>query len=223
MLTYAIDQGYIEKNPAHGIRKPADRVKDRRLTEHEYRMLGKLLEKNSADEQFQMTVQIIRFLALTGCRRGEAIHLKWEEVDQSGSCIRLIDSKEGKSVRAIGLPVVDLLNSQRIEKEGGFVFQGKTQIDHELASEVSRELREIDGKAGKYAECKVAAEDQLRRIDIRAPISGAVHELNVHTVGGVISAGEQLMLIVPASERLSVEARISPQDIDQVRVGQIAQ
>lgn len=97
-----------------------------------------------------------------------------------------------------------------------------TQIDRELASEVGRELREIDGKAGEYAERKVAAEDQLRRIDIRAPISGAVHELNVHTVGGVISAGEQLMLIVPASERLSVEARISPQDIDQVRVGQIA-
>jgi HlyD family secretion protein len=97
-----------------------------------------------------------------------------------------------------------------------------TQIDRELASEVGRELREIDGKAGEYAERKVAAEDQLRRIDIRAPISGIVHELNVHTVGGVISAGEQLMLIVPASERLSVEVRVSPQDIDQVRVGQAA-
>ena len=97
-----------------------------------------------------------------------------------------------------------------------------TQIDRELASEVGRELREIDGKAGEYAERKVAAEDQLRRIDIRAPISGTVHELNVHTVGGVISAGEQLMLIVPASERLTVEARVSPQDIDQVRVGQTA-
>src|SRR5216684_8411526 len=73
MLTYAVDQGVIEKNPASGIRKPADRVKDRRLSEDEYRLLGKLLEKNSADEQFQMTVRIIRFLALTGCRRGEAI------------------------------------------------------------------------------------------------------------------------------------------------------
>ena len=97
-----------------------------------------------------------------------------------------------------------------------------TQIDRELASEVGREMREIDGKAGEYAERKVAAEDQLRRIDIRAPISGTVHELNVHTVGGVISAGEQLMLIVPASERLTVEARVAPQDIDQVRVGQAA-
>jgi HlyD family secretion protein len=95
-----------------------------------------------------------------------------------------------------------------------------TQIDRELASEVGREMREIDGKAGEFTERKVAAEDQLRRIEIRAPISGTVHELNVHTVGGVVSAGEQLMLIVPDSERLTVEARVAPQDIDQVRVGQ---
>jgi HlyD family secretion protein len=97
-----------------------------------------------------------------------------------------------------------------------------TQIDRELASEVGRELREIDGKANEYAERKIAAEDQLRRIDIRAPIAGTVHELNIHTVGGVIGPGEQLMLIVPSSEELTVEARVAPQDIDQVRVGQLA-
>ena len=97
-----------------------------------------------------------------------------------------------------------------------------TQIDRELASEVGRELREMDGKSNEYAERKVAAEDQLRRIDIRAPISGTVHEMNVHTVGGVISAGEQLMLIVPAADRLTVEAKVAPQDIDQVRIGQVA-
>ncbi|MBR1120958.1 HlyD family type I secretion periplasmic adaptor subunit [Bradyrhizobium lablabi] len=97
-----------------------------------------------------------------------------------------------------------------------------TQIDRELASEVGREMREIDGKAGEYTERKVAAEDQLRRIEIRAPISGTVHELNVHTVGGVVSAGEPLMLIVPALDRLTIEARVMPQDIDQVRIGQAA-
>jgi integrase len=127
MLTYAVDQGVIEKNPAHGIRKPADRVKDRRLTEDEYRLLGRLLEKNGAEEQFQMAVRIIRFLALTGCRRGEAIHLKWREVDQNSSCIRLIDSKEGKSVRAIGLPVVDLIDSLHTDEDDGFVFEGTVE------------------------------------------------------------------------------------------------
>ena len=80
----------------------------------------------------------------------------------------------------------------------------------------------MDGKSNEYAERKVAAEDQLRRIDIRAPISGIVHEMNVHTVGGVISAGEQLMLVVPAADQLTVESRVAPQDIDQVRIGQTA-
>jgi integrase len=50
--------------------------------------------------------------------------LKWREFDQSCSCIRLFDSKEGKSVRAIGLPVVDLLDALRNEEDDGFVFEG---------------------------------------------------------------------------------------------------
>jgi membrane fusion protein, type I secretion system len=96
------------------------------------------------------------------------------------------------------------------------------QIDQDLASEVSKELREIDAKTSEYVERKVAAEDQLRRIDIRAPQDGIVHELNVHTIGGVVSPGEQIMLIVPAHDALTVEARVSPQDIDQVWIGQTA-
>jgi len=114
----------IDKNPVHGIRKPADRVKDRRLTEDEYRLLGKILKERNGDEQFRTTTQIIRFIALTGCRRGEAIHLTWGEVDQYNSCIRLIDSKEGKSMRAVGLPVLDLLDLVSSDRNGEFVFEG---------------------------------------------------------------------------------------------------
>src|SRR5262245_23448672 len=64
-----------------------------------------------------------------------------------------------------------------------------------------------------------AAEDQLKRIDIRAPQSGLVHQLSVHTVGGVIANGETIMLIVPPSDELVVEAKIAPGDIDQVALG----
>src|ERR1700730_1825657 len=69
------------------------------------------------------------------------------------------------------------------------------QIDQELASEVAKELREVDGKIGEFVERKVTAEDQLKRIDIRAPQDGTVHESTVHTVGGVVNQGEALMLI----------------------------
>jgi HlyD family secretion protein len=96
------------------------------------------------------------------------------------------------------------------------------QIDQDLASDVSKELREIDAKVGEFGERKVAAEDQLRRIDVRAPQDGIVHELNVHTVGGVVGPGEQMMLIIPANDTLAVEAKIAPQDIDQLVLGQPA-
>jgi HlyD family secretion protein len=96
------------------------------------------------------------------------------------------------------------------------------QIDQDLSSEVGKEMREIDAKIGEFVERKITAEDQLKHIDIRAPLGGTVFESNVHTVGGVIAAGDQIMRIVPDADRLTVEAKVQPQDIDQVQVGQSA-
>ena len=94
------------------------------------------------------------------------------------------------------------------------------QIDQDLRTEVGKELVEVRGKIAEYVERKITAEDQLRRIDIRAPQSGLVHELAVHTVGGVIAPGEQIMMIVPEADALEVETKVNPQDIDQVHFGQ---
>jgi HlyD family type I secretion membrane fusion protein len=94
------------------------------------------------------------------------------------------------------------------------------QLVQDLKREVAAELRDSQAKIGELVERKVAAEDQLRRVDIRAPQNGFVHQLAVHTIGGVINAGEPIMLIVPQADSLVVEARIAPQDIDQVHPGQ---
>ena len=96
------------------------------------------------------------------------------------------------------------------------------QIDQDLKTEVGRELREVQGQIGEFVERKIAAEDQLRRIDIPAPQEGTVHELTVHTIGGVISPADVIMSIVPESDKLALEVRILPQDIDQITVGQKA-
>jgi membrane fusion protein, type I secretion system len=96
------------------------------------------------------------------------------------------------------------------------------QIDQDIASDVAKELREVDGKIGEFIERKVAAEDQLKRIDVRAPQDGTVFQLAVHTVGGVITAGDPIMLIVPEADNLSVEAKVNPQDIDQLQLNQKA-
>jgi HlyD family secretion protein len=96
------------------------------------------------------------------------------------------------------------------------------QIDRDLAGDVAKELRETDAKIDEYVERKVTAEDQLKRIEIRAPQTGTVFQSSVHTVGGVIAPGDSIMLIVPNADNLTVEVKIAPQDIDQVRVGQQA-
>lgn len=94
------------------------------------------------------------------------------------------------------------------------------QIDQDLRTEVGKDLIEARSKISELSERKIAAVDQLHRIDIRAPQNGRVHQLTVHTVGGVISPGEQIMLIVPDNDALAVEVKIAPRDIEQVYVGQ---
>jgi HlyD family secretion protein len=94
------------------------------------------------------------------------------------------------------------------------------QVDKDMVSEVSKDLRETNEKIGEFVERKVTAEDQLRRIDIRAPQDGMVLQSSVHTVGGVITAGDAIMMIVPQADDLSVEAKVNPQDIDKLQIGQ---
>jgi HlyD family secretion protein len=94
------------------------------------------------------------------------------------------------------------------------------QLNEDLRAEVMKELREIQGRTGELNERRFAAEDQLKRIDVRAPVAGYVHQMQVHTVGGVISPAEPAMLIVPSGDDLSLEARVTTSDYDQVRLGQ---
>ena len=95
-------------------------------------------------------------------------------------------------------------------------------LDQTLRSEAQRELRDVEGRIAELLERRIAAEDQLQRVEIRAPIDGIVHQLTIHTVGGVISPSEPLMLVVPQGDTLVIEAKVAPQDIDNVRIGQAA-
>jgi len=94
----------------------------------------------------------------------------------------------------------------------------KLGIDIEARSDIIKDLRETEGRLVELSERRTAAEDQLRRIELTSPVDGVVHQLTVHTVGGVINPAEQLMLVVPADDRLVVEAKIAPHDIDQARM-----
>jgi HlyD family secretion protein len=94
------------------------------------------------------------------------------------------------------------------------------QVDQDLSSDVAKELRETDSKIGEYVERKVTAEDQLKRTEIRAPQDGTVFQTTANTVGGVVTPGDPIMLIVPESDNLLVEVKVDPKDIDQVQLEQ---
>jgi HlyD family secretion protein len=94
------------------------------------------------------------------------------------------------------------------------------RIDQDFRTEVMKDLRESQDKAAEIAERSIAAQDQLNRIEIRSPTAGVVHQLAVHTIGGVIAAGEVIMEIVPDADELQIEARLASNDIDQVHPGQ---
>ena len=118
-----------------------------------------------------------------------------------------------------GSHVAQIARSQGQISETELQIIGVTQ---NMQTDASKELRELEARVAELLERKIAAEDQLKRIYLRAPQTGYVHDLTVHTVGGVIGPGENVMTIVPTHDTLSVEARISTSDIDQVAVGQQA-
>jgi HlyD family secretion protein len=112
-----------------------------------------------------------------------------------------------------------------IARAKGQISETEVQIislDQNMQSESMKELREVEARLAELAERRNAAQDQLDRIDIKAPRSGVVHELQVHTVGGVIQPAETLMTIIPSDDKLAVEVRIAPTDIDQITIGQKA-
>lgn len=96
------------------------------------------------------------------------------------------------------------------------------QVEQEARTEVLTELREVETSLVEYMERRVAARVRLRRTEIVAPQDGIVHQLAVHTIGGVITASEPVMLIVPERDSLVLEAQVAPNDIDQVRPDQTA-
>ena len=93
----------------------------------------------------------------------------------------------------------------------------KLTIDSQGKTDSVKDLREAEGKIIELIERRIAAEDQLQRVDIRSPADGVVDQMSVFTVGGVVNTAEPLMLIVPQDDKLVVEARIAPHDIDQAR------
>ena len=96
------------------------------------------------------------------------------------------------------------------------------QRQREEQKDVIEELRAIQTQIADLEERRGVAKHVLDHIEIRAPVSGVVVAMQVHTVGGVIKPGETLLEIVPADDRLIIETKVKPEDIDNIAIGQLA-
>jgi integrase len=130
ILSYAVSEGTIPFNPAQGVKRPADGRRAKRLDHKEFRQLGKALQAASEELETEQVVQGVWLLALTGCRLGEIETLKWSEVDPGHGCFRLVDSKEGASVRPVGHAAFDVLREINKRKGCPFVLPAARSDGH---------------------------------------------------------------------------------------------
>lgn len=125
ILSFAVSEGVITTNPAHGVRKPAYERRRDRLDAEGFRALGAALAAKAGEGMNASAIAAVRLLALTGCRRSEIVGLRWAEVDASGHALRLADSKEGASVRPIGEAALALLAGLPRADSAVWVFPGE--------------------------------------------------------------------------------------------------
>lgn len=169
---------------------------------------GLIAEQRAGEREFELAK-----LELGGLEQLEGRNLI--NMTKITSSRRLVAQIEG-SVAQVG---------SRIAQTKGKIAENDLQIlqlDQDMKSDVGKELRELQAKRAELSERRIAAEDSLKRVHLVSPQDGIVHQLTVHTVGGVVGPSEQIMLIVPYADRLVIEVKVAPQDIAQIQVGQHA-
>jgi integrase len=107
-------------NPVHGVVRFADGRRERRLSDDEYRALGEALAKARAGSIWPAAVAAAHFLALTGWRSGEALRLRWGDVDLVRRTAILPDTKTGRSLRPLSTAACNVLRS--LSPSSGLVF-----------------------------------------------------------------------------------------------------
>ena len=120
IFSYAIDRGMRAENPVRGVQRPADGTRKRRLSDDEYAALGEALRLAEAERIWPAALAAIRFLALTGWRSGEALGLRWAEVDLTRRTATLSDTKTGKSMRPLSNAACDVLGG--LSRSGELIF-----------------------------------------------------------------------------------------------------
>ena len=96
------------------------------------------------------------------------------------------------------------------------------QVDEEIRNQALNELRDADSKIAEFQGRRISSQARLAHTTIKAPITGTIYQLSIHTEGGVVAPGETIMMIVPQGDDLVLQAQVTPNDISHIHVGQSA-
>jgi integrase len=121
-MSFAVAEGVIPINPVRGVKRPGDQRREVRLSAQQYAQLGQAIEQAAARGENPKAIAAIKLLALTGCHRGEIERLRWSELDLRGHCLRLTESKEGRSIRPLGRAAIELISN--LPNAGKFILPG---------------------------------------------------------------------------------------------------
>lgn len=208
VFAWGQENGYVDHNPVRGVKRFADQQKKALLTSEQYHWLARALDwldvrldRHGQRMHSAVGLAAIRFIALTGVRRGEAQSLRWDEVDLHGTCIALGETKTGPSLRPLSRAAFALVDVQPAIAD--YVFAGGSEMKGYwglpgLWLTVQRMAKRLAGK--EAAACRVAPPgagplDGLTLHSLRHSFAGVAESLGAtiptiaallgHRLGGV--------------------------------------
>jgi integrase len=144
IFSYAVRRRMRTDNPVRGVVLFADGKRDRRLSDDEYAVLGRALQKAKEQHLWLAATDAARFLAVTGWRSGEALGLRWDEIDLVRRTAILGDTKTGKSVRPLSYAACDVLRG--VDRSGDLVFpatRGEGDVVMSGFKKIWKKLRDL--------------------------------------------------------------------------------
>ncbi|MEP3177895.1 MAG: HlyD family type I secretion periplasmic adaptor subunit [Lentilitoribacter sp.] len=137
----------------------------------------------------------------------------------SGTTVRNLERQRADLLGRLGEAVASKAQAENAINEAEIQI---LQSEREFRQNVLTELSQVELQIRDLTQQYLSTKTQIERTDIKAPISGMIHELSVFTVGGVIGQAAPIMQIVPQSGEFSIEIMIEPQHVDNVFLGQTA-
>ncbi|MBV7388786.1 HlyD family efflux transporter periplasmic adaptor subunit [Pasteurellaceae bacterium TAE3-ERU1] len=149
----------------------------------------------------------------------DALH---ESIKSLRESKRLLDSEINITAPMVKKGAVSQVELLRMKRSSNEMQMQISEREHKYITDANAELAKMQGELDQARENLAMRADPVERSLIRAPLKGIIKNIKVNTIGGVISAGQDIMEIVPIEESLLVEAYINPKDVAYIHPGMSA-